>query len=69
MTDEIELLCWVQGSKINHIFPVRVSPSAKVMHLKEAIHQKKPSFRRIDPDALQLWKVGEITSACIGAQI
>lgn len=54
MTDEIELLCWVQGSEIKHTFPVRVSLNTKVMYLKQAIHQKKPSFRRIDPDALQL---------------
>jgi hypothetical protein len=69
MTDTIELFCWVQGTEVRHTFPVRVSPSAKVMHLKQAIHQKKPSFRRIDPDTLQLWKVGEITLVCIGAQI
>lgn len=60
MTDKLELLCWVQGSEIDRVFPVRVSLSAKVMHLRDEIYQKKPSFYRIDPDALELWKVGKL---------
>ncbi|KIM44908.1 hypothetical protein M413DRAFT_25311 [Hebeloma cylindrosporum] len=57
MSNEIDLLCCVQGSEIDHIFPVRISHSAKTMHLRRAIRQQEPTLRHIDDEALQFWKV------------
>ena len=58
MSDEIKLLCWVQGNKLDHAFLVRINPRNTIADLKEAIHAKKLSFQQIDSASLQLWKVG-----------
>ena len=58
MSDEFKLLCWVQGDRLDHGFLVRINPSNTIADLKEAIQAKKPSFQKIDPASLQLWKVG-----------
>ena len=58
MPDQIKLLCWVQGHPLDHGFLVRINLSNTIADLKEAIQAKKPSFQKIDPASLQLWKVG-----------
>ena len=58
MSDQIKLLCWVQGDPLDHGFLVRINLSNTIADLKEAIQAKKPSFQKIDPASLQLWKVG-----------
>jgi len=58
MSDEIKLLCWVQGDRLDHCFMVRINPSNTIADLKKAIRAEKPSFQQIDPASLQLWKVG-----------
>ena len=57
MSDEIKLLCWVQGDRVDRGFVVRIKPSNTIADLKKAIRAKKPSFQQIDADSLQLWKV------------
>ena len=64
MSDQFKLLCLVQGDELKRAFSVRVEPADTVSHLKEVIHSKKPSFKGIDANALQLWKVS--TSTCYG---
>ena len=44
-SDKIKLWCWVQGDKRNRIFDVKIEPSADVNELKEAVKDKKPSFK------------------------
>ena len=61
MSDEITLLCWVQGDKIEQGFLIPIKPSATVHSLKKAI-QEKLTFQQVkinhyDSD-LQVWKVG-----------
>jgi Crinkler effector protein N-terminal domain len=68
MSKEIMLFCWVQGDQFNSIFPVNVQPSATIGQLKESIHAKKPSFRDIPADSLNLWKVGELLLHVINAK-
>jgi hypothetical protein len=55
MSDEIKLLCWVQGDRVDRGFVVRIKPSNTIADLKEAIRAGKPSFQQIDADSLQLW--------------
>jgi hypothetical protein len=59
MSDEIKLSCWVQGHRLDRGFLVRIKPSNTIADLKKAIQAEKPSFQQIEPDSLQLWKVGE----------
>jgi hypothetical protein len=54
MSDEIKLLCWVQGDRFDRGLVVRIKPSNTIADLKEAIRVEKPSFQKIDPDSLQL---------------
>lgn len=59
MSSEIELWCWVQGDELKRVFLAKIKQSDTITHLKEVIHAKKPSFKHIDPEALDLWKVRE----------
>jgi len=57
MSDEIKLLCWVQGDSVDRGFVVRIKPSNTISDLRKAIKAEKPSFQKIDADSLRLWKV------------
>jgi hypothetical protein len=59
MPETIDLFCLVHGDDLKRAFSVRMEPTDNVVHMKKAILSKKPSFKGIDADALQLWKVGE----------
>jgi len=54
MSDEIKLLCWVQGNKLDCAFLVRINPRNTIADLKEAIHTKKLSFQQIDSTSATL---------------
>ena len=54
----IEQLCWVIGTSINRIFPVKVGHDEMWCSVKDAIKEKKkPEFDDIDANTLELWKV------------
>jgi len=59
MPETVDLFCLVRGDELKRAFTVRMEPTDTVSHLKEAIRSQKPSFKEIDADALQLWKVSE----------
>ena len=58
-SDEIKLWCWVLGDDFQRVFPVIIKRSADIDDLKEAIIQRKLSFKDISPDTMDLYKVGE----------
>jgi hypothetical protein len=53
----IDLYCWVKGDDLKRQFPVRMEPTDTVGQMKKAIRAEKQSFKGIDADILQLWKV------------
>ena len=59
MPDAIDVVCLVQGDDLRRTFFVRMEPSDSIMHMKKAICSEKKSFKEVDYDALQLWKVSE----------
>ena len=58
-SDEVTLWCWVLGDTPKQVFKVSIKRSATIVDLKEAIQGKKPSFKAIPADSLDLFKVGE----------
>ena len=58
-SDEIRLWCWVLGDTPNEIFEVFIKRSATINRLKMAIQGLKQSFKDINADSLQLFKVGQ----------
>lgn len=61
MPDKVKLWCWVHGDALHRVFPVRVKLSDTIFELQEAIQERKPSFKNIDADSLELRKVGELS--------
>ena len=59
MPETIKLFCLVQGDDLNRAFLVRMQPTDTISDLKEVIQSKKPSFKEIAADTLQLWKASE----------
>ncbi|KAM6492684.1 hypothetical protein JOM56_012408 [Amanita muscaria] len=55
-TDEIKLWCWVLGDTPNQVFGISIKRSATIGGLKTAIQGRKPSFKDIPPDSLELFK-------------
>jgi hypothetical protein len=59
MSETIKVVCWVHGDDPKRRFFVRMKLSDDVMDMKKAICNEKKSFKELDYDALQLWKVSE----------
>jgi hypothetical protein len=59
--ETVTLYCFVQGDDPDRIFSVRISmePTNTIVDMKKAICSEKKSFKEVDYDALQLWKVSE----------
>jgi Crinkler effector protein N-terminal domain len=58
MTDVLELNCLVLGQDSSHIFLIRIPANQTVYDVKKAIREeKKPTFREVNADDLQLFKV------------
>jgi hypothetical protein len=57
MPQTVDLFCLIQGDDIKRQFPVRMGLTDTIAQMKEAIRAKKQSFKEIDADILQLWKV------------
>ena len=54
----IRLFCWVQGDEAKQRFPISVASTETVGELREMIKKKKENtFREVDADTLNLWKV------------
>ena len=58
-TDEIKLWCWVLGDSPKRVFSVSIERSATIHDLKKAILREKPSFKDINADCLDLFKVSK----------
>ena len=58
-SDEIRLWCWVLGDAHHRVFQVSIKRSATIHDLKKAIKGRKPSFKDIDADFIDLYKVGK----------
>jgi len=55
---KLTLFCWILDIS-DRSFPVDIGDDRTVGHLKAEIVKKKPfSFENVDPDELDLWKVG-----------
>jgi hypothetical protein len=59
MPEAVDVVCLILGDDHKRPFFVRMEPSDKVMHMKEAIKSKRQSFKEIDANVLRLWKVSE----------
>ncbi|KAK2467901.1 hypothetical protein APHAL10511_000196 [Amanita phalloides] len=53
---EIRLWCWVLGDPHNRVFAVSIKRSASIDDLKIVIQGRKPSFRDIPADSIDLYK-------------
>jgi Crinkler effector protein N-terminal domain len=58
MSDKVRLWCWVQDDEHRRVFPVEIERRADIFYLKAAIKAKKPSFRHIAADSLELFQGG-----------
>ena len=58
-SDEIRLWCWVLGDEYQRVFSVIIKRSARIEDLQTAIQQRKPSFKDVNADTIELYKVGE----------
>lgn len=56
-SDEIKLWCWALGDTHYRIFEVSIKRSAGIYGLKITIKERKPSFKDIAADSLNLSKV------------
>jgi len=55
------LNCFVLGGDPNRVFEIKIAPTESVSALKKAIkEEKKQTFRDVDADTLQLWKVSDL---------
>jgi hypothetical protein len=59
MRETIDLVGLVQGDELRRAFYVQMKPTNDVFDTKQAILSEKPSFKGINAEALQLWKVRE----------
>jgi len=58
MADEIELQCWVLGSDIHRVFPVRIAGNQTVGGLKREIKKEnEQEFTQVDAKSLNLYKI------------
>ena len=57
MLKTVDLFCLIQGDDVKRQFPVRMEPTDTVAQMKKAIRAQKQSFKGVDADILQLWKV------------
>ncbi|KAM6504274.1 hypothetical protein JOM56_001217 [Amanita muscaria] len=55
-SDEIKLWCWVLGDERYRVFRVSIKRSATINGLKKAIQGRKPSFKDIAADSIELFK-------------
>ena len=54
----LELNCWVVGSRPGNVFKVKIAQDADIGDLKKIIRNEKPrAFQHVDADALDLWQV------------
>ena len=58
-SDEIRLWCWVLGDEYQRVFSVIIKRSARIEDLQTAIQKRKPSFKDVNADTIELYKVGE----------
>ena len=58
-SDEIRLWCWVLGDEYQRVFSVIIKRSARIEDLQTAIQKRKPSFKDVNADTIDLYKVGE----------
>ena len=56
---EIKLWCWVRGDSPKRVFSVSIERSAPIDDLKIAIQGRKPSFKDIPADSINIYQVGE----------
>jgi hypothetical protein len=55
---DLELNCWVLGSRYLKVFPVKIAKDGNIGALKDLIKEKKPrAFQNVDADDLDLWQV------------
>jgi hypothetical protein len=55
---DLELNCWVLGSRSGNVFKVKIAKEADIGDLKKIIKEEKPrSFQHVEADALDLWQV------------
>ena len=60
MAAEISLTCWILGLDDADSFPVDITLSKTVGHLKKAIKkEKEPTLNHIAADQLEVWKVND----------
>ena len=59
MPQTVDLFCLVRGDELKRAFSVRMEPTDTIARMKKAIRAEKQSFKEIDANALQLWKVSE----------
>ncbi len=54
----IRLFCWVQGDEAKQRFELQIASTETVSGLRKAIKKEKENtFREVDADTLNLWKV------------
>ena len=58
-SDEIRLWCWVLGDEYQRVFSVIIKRSARIEDLQTAIQRRKLSFKDVNADTIDLYKVGE----------
>ncbi|KAF9306730.1 hypothetical protein BG003_000948, partial [Podila horticola] len=63
MTDTLTLFCLVDGETTSKAFPVDISSTSTIGHLKKLIKaEKAPRFDDVAADELTLWQVSIPTS-------
>ena len=63
-SEPLTLWCWIHGDHFKQTFPIEISKTKTVCHLKSAIMAESPVFfRGVDARALLLYKVSIVDGA------